>query len=312
MTSETRHYRIGDVTVTKIPEVDLASFSLGTLLPGFRAEALNGCPEGIAPKSGSSGMENIVFSVHTWLVRTPEHTILIDTGIGNGKNHPSASMFHQLDTPYLDRLGAEGVEPEEVDYVLLTHLHAEHVGWNTRLDEDGVWVPTFPNATYMFSAVEQRYGAGLHYDDGRAEAVRSAVNMGTPVRTPTRGTYLDSVAPILEAGRDELIKVDGREVLEGISFVPTPGHSIDHAAIVLRSKGEEALFGGDVLHHPVEIYQPEVASMFCEFPTESRGSRLILMDRAAETGATYFSSHFSDSSAGRITRKGSSYGWEFV
>jgi glyoxylase-like metal-dependent hydrolase (beta-lactamase superfamily II) len=120
------------------------------------------------------------------------------------------------------------------------------------------------------------------------------------------------VAPILEAGRDELIKVDGREVLEGISFVPTPGHSIDHAAIVLRSKGEEGLFGGDVLHHPVEIYQPEMASMFCEFPTESRGSRLILLDRAAETGATYFSSHFSDSSAGRITRKGSSYGWEFV
>jgi glyoxylase-like metal-dependent hydrolase (beta-lactamase superfamily II) len=182
-------------------------------------------------------------------------------------------MLDHLHQPYLERLAAAGVEPGAIDYVLITHLHADHVGWNTRWLEER-WVPTFPHATYVFSALEQKYCAGLTSGDGRVQAVLSEANLGTPVRTLVSGVYADSVAPIVESGLAKLIQIEGSEFIDGFSFYPTPGHSIDHATIFLRSEGETALFGGDVLHHPLEIYQPDIVSMFCVFPGAARKSRL--------------------------------------
>ena len=305
-------YRVGNATVTKIPEVELTSFSLQTLLPDLTETDLEHLrsidpTDVLVPED-----ETAILSVHTWLVRTPKHTILVDTGIGNHKQRPTAPIFHQLQSSYLDRLSAAGVETDMVDYVLLTHIHADHVGWNTRLDEEANWIPTFPNATYVFSALERRYAESLNTDPGRAEGILVDAHLGNPVRRPLQGPYHDSVAPVVEAGRALLIDVDGSEALEGVTFLPTAGHSIDHAAIVIRSSGEEAIFGGDVLHHPAEIYQPELTSMFCEFPAASRLSRRRLLDRAAETGATYFSSHFSGTSAGRISRRGSNFEWRYL
>jgi glyoxylase-like metal-dependent hydrolase (beta-lactamase superfamily II) len=216
-----------------------------------------------------------------------------------------------LREPYLERLLTAGLEPTAIDYVLLTHLHADHVGWNTHWVTEQ-WIPTFPNATYVFSALEQKYGAGLTAADSQANAARSEANLGMPVRTPLPGVYSDSVAPIVEKEQAKLIRIDGGEFLDGISFHRTPGHSIDHAVISLRSGAEEALFGGDVLHHPLEIYQPELVSMFCEFPEAARESRHWLLDHAARNRATYFSSHFAESSVGRITEKKGQYQWDFL
>ena len=293
-------YRVGNATVTKILEEELTSFKLQTLLPDLTETDLEYLRSIDPADVLVPADETAILSVHSWLVRTPNHTILVDTGIGNHKHRPAAPIFHQLQSSYLDRLSAAGVETDMVDYVLLTHIHADHVGWNTRLDGESNWIPTFPNAER------------LNTDPGRAEGILADAHLGDPVRRPLQGPYHDSVAPVVERGRALLIDVDGTEVLEGVTFLPTAGHSIDHAAIVIRSSGEECIFGGDVLHHPVEIYQPELTSMFCEFPAASRLSRRRLLDRAAETGATYFSSHFSGTSAGRISRRGSNFEWRYL
>jgi len=244
-------------------------------------------------------------------VRTPRHTVLIDTATGNDKPRPYAPMLDQLQEPYLARLAAAGVRPGEVDTVLLTHLHADHVGWNTRL-LDGRWVPTFPNARHVFSRVEQAYNEALA--DGRpleGEA-RPSLALGPVAGTPSPGVYDDSVRPVIEAGLADMIEIDGQEAIDGFSFLRTPGHSIDHASIRLVSQGEEALFIGDVMHHPLQVYETGLTSCFCEFPQAGLVSRLWALEQAAERGATVFTTHFAESSAGRVSRKGGRFSWTFA
>jgi glyoxylase-like metal-dependent hydrolase (beta-lactamase superfamily II) len=136
--------------------------------------------------------------------------------------------------------------------------------------------------------------------------------MGAPVRTPLAGVYTDSVVPVMEAGLAKLIKIDGTEFFNGISFHPTAGHSINHASISLRSQGVEALFGGDVLHHPLEIYEPGLVSMFCEFPEYARTSGRWMLEYACRENVIYFSGHFPETSAGRITRRNGQFQWQFM
>jgi glyoxylase-like metal-dependent hydrolase (beta-lactamase superfamily II) len=305
-------YRIGDATVTKIPEVLLTGFTPRALFPRIDDEVLANHPDWATSGTVDVGTGNLILSVHTWLVKTPHHTILIDTGIGNDKDRPTIPILNHLNEPYLDRLAAAGIQnPAAVDYVLITHLHADHVGWNTRW-KGGRWIATFPNARYVFSALEQSYCAGLARADKRVEEARAKAKLGIPVRTPTSGVYEDSVEPVIEAGRAELIQIDGSEYIDGISFHSTPGHSIDHASILLESGGKRALFGGDLLHHPLEIYRPDLATTFCEFPEAALRSRKWVLEFASETGAMYFSSHFPLTSAGHIARHNSEYVWEFA
>jgi glyoxylase-like metal-dependent hydrolase (beta-lactamase superfamily II) len=304
-------YRIGNTSVTKIPELTLSGFALTTLLPDLKTETLKQHPEWVDPQTIDPVSGNALLSVHTWLVKTPSQTILIDTGAGNEKQRPTMPVLHELHNPYLERLSAAGVEPDAVDYVLITHLHSDHVGWNTR-PADGRWVPTFPNARYVFSELEQDYGAGLTNQDERAASALARANLGSPVRTPVAGVYADSIQPILDAGLAKLIQIDGSEIVDGISFHRAPGHSIDHAIIVLRSDGAEAVFGGDTLHHPIEIYEPDLVSVFCEFPAAARTSRRSMLEHLAETGAIYFSSHFPSTSVGQVTQHKGGYEWKFL
>jgi len=300
-------FRIGDAIITRIDEIPLTHGSPAELYPEIDPEAgdrhRGRLPAGaLDPETGA-----ISLSIHSWLVRTPRHTILIDTATGNGKQRPAVPIMHQLDVPYLQRLEAAGVRPQDVDHVLITHVHADHVGWNTRL-VDGRWVPTFPNARHHFSAVEQRYGDSLTAGGD----FRPAPALGAPRHPPLDGVYQDSVRPVLEAGLADLVAIDGGEVLDGISFHPAPGHSIDHAVIRLRSRGEEALFAGDVMHHPLQVYEPGWNSRYCEFPEPARASRRWLLEQAADSGALVLPGHFPDSSAGRITRRGDRFDWTFA
>jgi glyoxylase-like metal-dependent hydrolase (beta-lactamase superfamily II) len=304
-------YQIGDAKITKITETILESFTPSALLPDHNPDVWAEHPEWITSGMFSKSKGNILLSLHSWLVETPRHIILIDTGAGNDKDRPTMPVLDHLQEPYLGRLANAGIRPEAVDYVLLTHLHADHVGWNTRRSNRS-WVPTFPNATYVFSELEQIYCAGLMAHDERVERARSQAGMGTPVRTPVAGVYADSVVPVMEAGLAKLIKIDGTEFLDGISFHLTAGHSINHASISLHSQGAEALFGGDVLHHPLEIYEPDLVSMFCEFPEYARTSRRWMLEYACRENVTYFSSHFPETSAGRITRRNGQFRWDFI
>ncbi|MCA1482095.1 MBL fold metallo-hydrolase, partial [Bradyrhizobium sp. IC4061] len=139
-----------------------------------------------------------------------------------------------------------------------------------------------------------------------------APSLGPALRKPADHVYDDSVRPVIEAGLARLIAVDGSEAIEGISFVPTPGHSVDHASIRLVSRGEEALFAGDVMHHPLQVYEPSLNSCFCEFPEAALRSRAFVLEGAAERGSTIFTTHFAQSSVGRVSRTGGRFTWQFV
>ena len=307
MTQETKTYHIVDAAITRIDELALAAFQFGTLYPGADPEALERQRGRLEAGSFDPATGTFIQSIHSWLVRTPHHTILIDTATGNDKDRPDIPPLHRLNQPFLARLAAAGVTPEDIDYVLLTHVHADHVGWNTRL-VDGRWVPTFPNATYIFSRVEQAYGESL------AKGAEPDTNpaLGPALRKPADRVYDDSVRPVIDGGLARPITVDGGEVLEGISFIPTPGHSVDHASIRLVSRGETALFAGDVMHHPLQVYEPSLNSCFCEFPEAALRSRKFALEDAAERGAAVFTTHFAQSSAGRITRNGERFAWQFL
>ena len=306
-----QEYKIGGSRITKIFEMDLTGFTAPQLLPGFDPKILDAHPDWVSAATYNRATDGVPLSIHSWLVRHNGKVMLVDTGAGNNKPRPTMKMLDHLSTPFLSRLNAAGVRPEDVDYVLLTHIHADHVGWNTRL-EGGEWQPAFPNATVVCSDLGWRYGAALaRADEEGIAAARAEAGLGEPIRVPVAGVFEDSMAPLEAAGKVKRIAVDGREVLSGIRFLPTPGHSIDHAMIELVSDGELALFGGDVLHHPLEVYDTELISMFCEFPDAARRSRHLLLSRAAETKALYFSSHFPGSSAGSIGGDSSNFTWSF-
>ena len=311
MKRESRSYRIGDVQVSRIDELTLNVFQFETLYPTADPAVLQRHRHRLGPGSFNSETGIFTQSIHTWLVRTPHHTILIDTSTGNDKPRPTIPVLDRLNEPYLQRLADAGVRPEDVDYVLFTHLHADHVGWNTRL-ADGRWVPTFPRARYIMSGVEHAYNRSLA--DGREPEGegRPAPQLGPCTHTPTPEVYDDSLRPIIEAGMAEFIKVDGSEFLDGISFLPSPGHSIDHASIRIVSRGEEALFAGDVMHYPLQVYEPELNTCFCEFPEAAMRSRIWALNHAAERNALFFSTHFAESSAGYVSRTGDRFDWRFA
>ena len=291
-----RVYHVGNATITKIPELILDSNSPEYLYPQWDPAFLLEHEHWLVPENMDQTRTHVIQSIHTWLIRTRQHTILIDTATGNDKERVWFPRLNRLNTPYLERLKAAGVTPEMVDCVILTHLHVDHVGWNTRL-VDGVWEPTFPNATYVFSKAEQR-----HYSDPENYPEKNRVKFII---------YKDSVLPVIHAGQAEIVLPDGTEFLEGVSLYPVPGHSPGQMAVGLTSNGEEALFGGDVMHHPVQVYRPEWNSVYCEDTEKARASRKWVLDYLADRHALYFSSHFAGTSAGRVTRTGNSFKWKF-
>ena len=281
-----QRYRIGNATVTRVAELELPEIPSAYLFPDRdRTILASDAPAWIGRESVSQNGEALALSVHTWVVQTGEHTILIDTGAGNGKSRPLNPVFDQLDTPFLERLAAAGVHPEDVDFVLITHLHVDHVGWNT-VRRGVEWVPTFPNATYVFSDAEYRF-----YADE------------THVQTPSAGVFEDSVQPIINAGQAVLIDAQVKATLDGLdgfTFYPTKGHSFDHLSIGFTSNGEHALFSGDVMHHPIQVAKPEWNSTFCEFPDDAQRSRLWALHHSSDRKALFFSSHFPGTSVGLV------------
>jgi glyoxylase-like metal-dependent hydrolase (beta-lactamase superfamily II) len=289
-------YRIGEVTITKIEEMRLNVAPPSFLFPDWEPEELEPNLHWLTPSNMDAATGNLLQSIHTWLVRTRHHTILIDTASGNDKERPRNPIFHHLNTPYLQRLAAAGVRPEEVDYVLHTHLHVDHVGWNTRL-VDGKWVPTFPNARHVFpKAEEDYYGSPESHNEANVHSL---------------GVFEDSVAPIVASGQAERIGNDGGEYLDNFAFVPTKGHSIGHMSIELRSEGQQALFSGDVMHHMFQVMRPDWNSVFCEWPDEARASRRWALEHAAERNLLFFTPHFAETSAGYVTRQGDRFAWRY-
>ena len=291
-------WTIGPVSVTRIEEqLGYGSFPPAQYFVGFEREVLERNLGWLVPSHYAPEKDAIITSVHSWLIRTPRHTILLDCCAGNHKERTYWPRFHQLDTPFLERLAAAGAHPQDVDIVLCTHLHADHIGWNTVL-RDGRWVPTFPNAKYLFSRKENdfwdpRINVALADDPGR------------------RIAYRDSVLPVLEAGQAQL--VDGIHAIDDMLLVePAPGHTPGHVLLKLAGGGAAGVFCGDVLHHPLQIYAPHWNSRFCEVPDEARATRRRVLEHCAVQGALLFPTHFGAPHVAAIASAAGGFSARFV
>jgi glyoxylase-like metal-dependent hydrolase (beta-lactamase superfamily II) len=270
-------WTLGSATITRIEEqLGVTNRTCTKYFPNFERDVLERHLDWLAPDHYSSQHDRFVTSVHSWLIRVDSLTILLDTCSGNHKDRPWAHRFHQLNTPYLERLRAAGVGPEDIDMVLCTHLHADHVGWNTML-RDGRWVPTFPNAKYLYSRTDDAYW------DKRKNTAMAA--------DPRHMAYEDSVLPVVQSGQAVLVD-DGYDVTAKISVQAAPGHSPGHVLFKLADKGARGVFCGDVIHHALQIYAPHWTHAADERPAEGAVSRRKLLESCVEQGALLFPIHF--------------------
>lgn len=286
--------RIGDVTVTRIEEMLKPGFPAGHLLPDWDPEVLKEHGHWLSPNYYEAETGRFISSIHSWLVRTPHHNILVDTCCGNGKNRPGWDRFHMLDTPWLERLRAAGVAPEEIDFVLCTHLHVDHVGWNTQL-VDGRWVPTFPNAKYVFSKVDRFAFDPAHNPD---------------LNEASRLIFEDSILPVIASGQAMAVEMTD-SIGDGLFITPAPGHSPGHVVLTVKSRGEQGMFSGDVMHQPIQIYRPEWSSRFCDDPKLAAQSRRAVLEMCADAGCRLFPGHFGVPHLGWVRRKGEAFSFEF-
>jgi glyoxylase-like metal-dependent hydrolase (beta-lactamase superfamily II) len=277
-------WRIGRVTVTKIVELEVTGGSR-FLLPQATYEAI--LPIGWLRPDFADERGRLKMSVHALLVETPDRRVIIDTCLGNDKENRRIPTWNRMQTSFLADLAAAGCARESIDAVVCTHLHVDHVGWNTML-VGGQWIPTFPNARYLMGRVEYR-----HWADRRDREDMSAV-------------LADSVTPVWEAGLVDLVETDHR-ICEEISLVPTPGHTPGHVSLCIASDGEEALITGDFMHHPCQMARPDWSSTADSDADAARATREQMLNRLADAAVLVIGTHFAGRTAGHVVRDGRAF-----
>jgi glyoxylase-like metal-dependent hydrolase (beta-lactamase superfamily II) len=280
-------WRVGAATVLRVPEIDAATALDGLIAdldPAAVSQATWLTPHFVDDSGGLKGL------VQAFVVLIGGVSVVVDPGVGNGKQRPAVPGWTDLDTDFLDRLQRTGVDPDSVDYVINTHLHFDHVGWHTHLVA-GVWRPTFARARYVMSAGEFAYWDKAPQDELADQLVG----------------FEDSVRPVHAAGLVELV-ADDHVVCPGVRLVPSPGHTPHHVSVLIESEGDSAVITGDVMHHPCQIAYPEWGPLADS--DQARESRLELLERFADSGTLVIGSHFNDPVAGHIRREGA--GFRFV
>lgn len=285
-------WRIGDVRIDRIVEFEQPLLPPAVLYPSSTREGVERHRAWLEPALMEPGSERLLIAFHSFLIRSGSLKIIVDTCSGNDRQRPKKQRYHLRHWPYLENLRAAGVAPEEIDYVLCTHLHVDHVGWNTQLVQ-GRWVPTFPNAKYLFVREEWDYWKA-HY---ATEAF---------VDDPY---YTDTLLPILDAGLGEVVAMDHR-FDERVWLDPTPGHTPGHVCVHVRSGGQEAVMSGDLMHTALQCAEPDWSSCFCVDPAASARTRRAFLARYADTEVRILPAHFPTPTAGRIVSAGDA--WRFV
>jgi len=274
-------WKVGKVKITKVVELETVG-STRFILPLASKEEIQKLPWLIPHFATEEG--RLKMSIHSLVLETGKRRIVVDTGLGNDKQGRGIPTWNDRKGPFLETLTAAGFVPETIDTVLCTHLHVDHVGWNTRL-VGGKWVPTFANARYLFGKTEYEY-----WRDHSVEPTHIAV-------------FNDSVKPIMDAGKADLIASDAK-ITDEITMIPTPGHSPGHMSIHITSDGEEGLLTGDVAHHPCQMAHLDWSSTADSDPKQSAESRRELFSRFADTPTLVIGGHFN---AGHIRRDGDAF-----
>lgn len=293
---------IGDVQVTRVVEWHAPIAPAEAVFPSTTRSMWQADQKWLAPHFWNPETGHFNAYMQTWVLRSEGRTILVDTGIGNDKERPYMRPWSHLDTDFLERLQAAGIEPEDVDVVVNTHVHADHVGWNTRL-ADGEWVPTFPHAEYLISRADFEFWNPVNGHPKRGSLGGIGAALGN------QNMFEDSVLPVHEHGQavlwEESRRIDGNLVLE-----PAPGHTPGSAALVLESRGERALFVGDLVHTPLQFGAPDCETCLSENEAAATRQRRRFLERAADTGALVFPAHLPGPGAAEVRRDGSAFAIE--
>ncbi|MBO6555614.1 MAG: MBL fold metallo-hydrolase [Pseudomonadales bacterium] len=274
-------WQIGNVKVTRVVEMEIAGGSR-FILPQATRDEVKKIPW-LAPHFADEE-GRLIMSVHALVIETPTRKMIVDTCIGNDKQR-SIPNWSNLQLPFLEDLKAAGYDRHDIDTVMCTHLHVDHVGWNT-MSVDGEWIPTFPNARYLMAKPEYEY-----WDDEDAGE---------------DDIMVDSIRPVFEAGLVDLVETD-HVVCDEVFFEPTFGHTPGHVSVHIRAEGEEALITGDCIHHPCQIERLDWASSADYDQSESTKTRHSLMDKYADQDILIIGTHFATPTAGHLKSNDSGY-----
>jgi glyoxylase-like metal-dependent hydrolase (beta-lactamase superfamily II) len=281
--------KVGDVRVSSIIERDGPWRAPHVMFPGVTRQELAEVMSFVPDFAYDRTQDLLVITYQTFVVRTPHCTALIDTCVGEHQRRPPQMLFDKK--PWLDGFAQQGLKFEDIDYVFCTHLHVDHVGWNTRL-QDGRLVPTFPNAKYVFSRRE--------YEHWRQETETKFV-----------AVHEDCVEPIIQSGQALLVD-DAFRLSDELSLLPTPGHSPGHVCVDLQSRGERAIFTGDMMHHCAQVLAPDWSSCFCFDPKQSAQTRWKFYREHADTDTLVIPTHFPGTTAGHIRPFKSAFEFQFL
>jgi glyoxylase-like metal-dependent hydrolase (beta-lactamase superfamily II) len=290
------HHDIGDARITGVIEYSGPTHPPDFLYPAVdkaeRDAVLKANANWLAPSHYAPGVDRLIVTIQLWVLRAGGNVILIDTGVGNRKARPAERMdrLNTLVMPWLESVGAG---PDQVTHVVMTHMHTDHVGWNT-VEKDGKWVPTFRRARYLFPKDEFAYWQAQYLKGDKG------VN---------GGSHVDSVLPIIEAGLADFM--DGKSEVAGcLAPEPVPGHAPGMLSFRLRSRGEEGLFTADVMHNAIQIVRPDWNDRYCLWPDQALQSRAAVLKRAAERGALIMPMHLGAPYCGYVRRQGDGYTFE--
>lgn len=281
-------FSAGELTIHRIIEQEVPFFPALELLPDLAPERLAENRAWLKTAGAIDDNDVLILCFQSYIVKTPHHTILIDSCIGNDKPRPGRPNWHmKTDESYMRALKAAGFSVGDINYVMCTHLHVDHVGWNTRM-ENGRWVPTFPKARYVFGKSEYDY---WHEQNAKAEVP----------------PFTDSVLPIVEAKRAELVGNDFA-IGDHARILPTPGHTPGHVAFTFGKGGkDDAVFAGDLMHSPLQTLYPELSPKFDVDPKQAAVTRRSFLECYCDTNTLCCTAHFPSPSSGKIKRKGNGF-----
>ncbi len=274
-------WTLGEARITRITETD-ASEPIQSTIPDATTTAVRGIDWLYPSYCNTNGTLKAV--VQSFLISIRGIRILVDTCVGNDKPRTDLPGWHALQTPFLEQLSIQGFTRHSVDIILNTHFHFDHIGWNTMLI-DNKWIPTFPQARYIFSKAEYEYWRRVpkrEIDDDHVG-------------------FADSIVPVVDAGLATFVS-DEFEVIDGVRLVPTPGHTPHHVSVMIESNGHRGIITGDAIHHPCQIARPDWVATSDSDSALAYQSRIALLDRVADSDTLLLGSHFADHPAGRVRR----------
>lgn len=285
-------FAVGDFTIHRIIEQETTFLPALDMLPALTPDKLADNRSWMQQAAAIDSKDTLILAFQSYVVKTPHHTILIDSCIGNDKPRPTRAKWHmKTDDIYMRALSAAGLGVGDIDIVMCTHLHVDHVGWNTRL-ENGRWVPTFPNARYVFGKTE--------FDHWTAQHAKAEVP-----------PFADSVLPVVEARKAEIVTND-YQIGDHVRLLPTPGHTPGHVAFAFGRGKDDAVFSGDLMHSPLQARYPELSAKFDADQAQAATTRRNFLERYCDTDTLCCTAHFPSPSAGKIRRWGDGFRCESV